>query len=45
MRDQSALPFVHIFIFANVYELANSPQKNAVIDANTIRGVWPKMLS
>jgi hypothetical protein len=39
------LPFVQIFIFANVYELTNSPQKNAVIDASTMRGVWPKMFS
>ena len=32
-------PLVFTFIFARTYEFANSPTKNAVSDAKTIRGV------
>ncbi len=45
VRDQRAFPLVHTFIFARVYELQNSPQKNAKSDAPAMRGTSPKIAS
>src|SRR5262245_47057005 len=41
-RAQRCRPEVFTFIFASTKEFANSPTKNAVSEANTIRGVCPK---
>src|SRR4051812_18739938 len=45
VRAQSQRPSVRIFIFASTYELTNSPQKYAIIEASAMRHVPPKAIS
>src|SRR5580698_10308843 len=45
IRVHSQRPFVHNFIFASTKLLTNEPHQNAMIEANTMRGVLPKISS
>jgi hypothetical protein len=45
VRVQSQRPAVAIFILASVYELTNSPQKYATMEASAMRQVEPKATS